>query len=204
MGTVAAHPLFRSADMRPGARRPLAARFAAAATFAVLVSTGRAAAQHVEGRLGGGLGFFLSGGPGIGDSNGHKFGSVSVSVPGDDVRVRWIQGSLERTKDLPSDTQDNDLDYFGFDVVATRKWTGLPVDLAIGVARFEEAYHEGYPDRDLGGRVFVHRWGPHVSAMRSFPIVWHLDAFLELDVHLAPYRPRQYPMFLETGLSLRF
>ncbi len=126
----------------------------------LLLAAAFAPAQHVSGWFGGGIGSFFTGS--AHDPNGHKFTAGSVSFPRDHFRVRYIQGSLERSKDLPSDTGDNDMDYFGFDAVVSRKATGWPVDIAAGVSRFEEAYHDGYPDQDRGGSVFVHRWGPHV------------------------------------------
>jgi len=119
-----------------------------------------APAQQVSVWVGGGIGSFLTGG--ARDPNGHKFAAGTVSFSSDRFRVRYVQGSLERSKGIPSSTGDNDMDYFGFDTVVTRKATGWPVDVAAGFSRFEEAYHDGYPDQDRGGSVFVHRWGPHV------------------------------------------
>ncbi len=199
--------------MRPGLR--IASTWRMRRTFVLgLVSlpllllargaAGQARAQHVSLWGGGGVGFFLHGGPGIRDANGHKFGAVAVSLARDQFRLRYIGGSLERTKGIPADTGDNDLDYFGFDGVVTRKATGLPVDLAVGVARYEEAYHQGYPGRDLGGSVFVHRWGPHLSAMRSVTLGRFFQLWGEVDLHYAPYQPKQYFFFLDAGVGLRF
>ena len=138
------------------------------------------------------------------DANGHKFGAVAVSVAGDRVRIRYLGGSLERSKGIPANTADNDLDYFGLDGVISGRATGLPLDLALGLSRFEEAYHEGYPRRDLGGRVFVHRWGPHVSVLRAWPIGRFLQVWGEADAHHAPYQPKQYFVFLDAGVGIRF
>jgi hypothetical protein len=158
------------------------------------------AQQHVSLWGGAGLGAFLRGGSKV---NYHKFGALAVSFPGDLLQIRGLIGSFERTKDLPSDTRDNDLDYFGFDLAATRRLTGLPFDLAAGICRFEETYHEGYPHRDRGGRVFVHRWGPHLSVLREFPVSRFLLVWGELDAHYAPYRARQIVAFLDIGLGIR-
>ena len=108
--------------------------------------------------------------------NGHKMAMLSVALPGDNVRLRLLKGSLERTRGIDTGTGDNDLDYEGIDVLLTRSATDLPVALAFGAARYEEAYHLGYPDEDRGGSEFVHRWGPHVSALRS----WHVSRFFDV------------------------
>jgi hypothetical protein len=160
------------------------------------------AAQHVNIWGGGGIGAFLSGGSH--DPNGHKFLAGSVSLFSDRFRVRYIQGSLERSKDLPPGTGDNDMDYFGFDFVFTRNLTGWPVDLAAGVARFEEAYPEGYPDQELGGSAFVHRWGPHVSAFRAFNIWKFIEVWGESDFHYIPYQPRQFVVLIDAGIGAHF
>jgi len=88
-------------------------------------------------------------------------------------------------------------------VVVTRKATGLPVDLAAGAVRYEEAYHIGYPNEDLGGRILVHRWGPHLSALRSLRVLRFGELWAETDLHYAPYRPRQLLLFLDVGIGLR-
>ncbi len=168
----------------------------------LLLAAASAPAQHVSGWFGGGIGSFFTGS--AHDPNGHKFTAESVSFPRDHFRVRYIQGSLERSKDLPSDTGDNDMDYFGFDAVVSRKATGWPVDIAAGVSRFEEAYHDGYPDQDRGGSVFVHRWGPHVSALRSFPIWRFFEVWAESDLNYIPYRPRQLVVLLNAGIGAHF
>ena len=161
------------------------------------------AAQHVAMSGGGGIGSLLAG-EGAEYVNGHKMLALSVSVPGDGARVRLLKGSLERTRGIESGTADNDLDYEGLDIVLTRSATALPVDLGFGVARYEEAYHVGYPDRDLGGSEFVHRWGPHFSALRSWPFARHFDGWVEADLHSAPYRPAQLVLFVDVGLGVRF
>jgi len=168
----------------------------------LLLPAACAPAQHVSVWVGGGIGSFLTGG--AHQPNGHKFGAGAVSLFSDHLRLRYIQGSLERSRDLPSNTGDNDMDYFGFDFVVTRKATGWPVDVAAGVSRFEEAYHEGYPDRDFGGSVFVHRWGPHVSAYRSFPIWRFFEVWAESDLHYIPYQPRQFVALINAGIGARF
>jgi hypothetical protein len=167
-----------------------------------LLFSGRLAAQHASLWGGGGIGSFLAGG--AHEPNGHKFLAGSVSLFSDRFRLRYIQGSLERSKDLPSNTGDNDMDYFGFDFALTRNFTGWPVDLAAGVARFEEAYHEGYPDQDFGGSVFVHRWGPHVSVWRSFNIWRFFEVWCESDFHYIPYQPRQFVVLLDAGIGAHF
>jgi hypothetical protein len=168
----------------------------------VLLPAVCATAQHVSVWVGGGIGSFLAGG--AHQPNGHKFGAGAVSLFSDRFRLRYVQGSLERSRDLPTNTGDNDMDYFGFDFVVTRKATGWPVDVAAGVSRFEEAYHEGYPDRDLGGRVFVHRWGPHVSALRSFPVWRFFEVWAESDLHYIPYQPRQLVTLINVGIGAHF
>jgi hypothetical protein len=161
------------------------------------------ASQHVSIGGGGGIGSVLTG-EGAAYVNGHKMTVLSASLPGDRARVRLLKGSLERTRGIDSGTGDNDLDYSGVDVVLTRSATDLPVDLGLGVARYEEAYHRGYPDRDLGGSEFVHRWGPHLSALRLWPLAGHFDAWAEADLHYAPYRPAQTVLFVDIGLGVRF
>jgi hypothetical protein len=159
-------------------------------------------AQHVSVWTGGGIGSFLTGG--AHQPDGHKFSAGALSLFSDRFRLRYVQGSLERSRELPSNTGDNDMDYFGFDAVLTRKATGLPVDLAAGVSRFEEAYHEGYPDRDLGGSVFIHRWGPHLSALRSLSFWRFLEIWAESDLHYVPYRPRQLVILVNAGIGAHF
>jgi len=136
--------------------------------------------------------------------NGHKMMALSASLAGDRVRVRLLKGSMERTQGIDSNTGDNDLDYDGLDVVLTRSETNWPVDVGLGVARYEEAYHLGYPDQDLGGSEFVHRWGPHLSALRSWPLARHFDVWAEADLHYAPYQPAQTVLFLDIGLGWGF
>lgn len=152
---------------------------------------------------GGGVGTMLTG-EGAVYGNGHKMGALSVALPGEKFRVRWLKGSFERTQGIDSNTGDNDLDYEGFDFVVTRAATDFPVDLAIGAARYEEAYHLGYPDRDLGGSEFVHRWGAHMSALRSWPLSRFVEAWAETDLHYAPYQPKQTVLFVDVGLGVRF
>lgn len=161
-------------------------------------------AEHVSAWAGGGIGTFLTGGDGAQYVNGHKMAMLAVMLPHDNVQLRVLKGSLERTRAIPTNTGDNDVDYEGFDLVVTRKATGLPVALAIGAARYEEAYHEGYPDRDLGGHVFVHRWGPHVSALRSWQFGRFFETWAEADLHYAPYQPRQTLLFFDIGIGVRF
>lgn len=162
-----------------------------------------ARADHVSLWGGGGVGTMLAGAGAV-YVNGHKAVILSVAMPGDNVRVRLLKGSLERTQGIDTKTGDNDLDYEGLDIVLTRAATDLPVALAFGAARYEEAYHLGYPDRDLGGSEFVHRWGPHISALRSWQISRHFDAWAETDLHYAPYQPRQVILFVDIGIGVRF
>jgi hypothetical protein len=176
---------------------------AARLTVAVFLLCFCAAAhgQHVSVWGGGGLGSFLTGGSG--DPNAHRLVIVDIALPGDDLEFRALKGTLERSRDIPADVGDDDLDYRGLDAVLTRRLTGLPVDLAVGAVRYEESYHLGYPDHDLGGREFVHRWGPHLSALRWWPVMRFGQLWAEVDLHYAPYRPRQVMLFLDVGIGLR-
>ncbi len=161
-----------------------------------------AQAQHVSLWGGLGAGFFATGGSGLDDPDFHKLVAAALSFAGDRVRLRYLHGSLERDQHIPSGTGDNDLDYHGFDGVLTRSATGLPFDVAIGAARYEEAYHRGYPNFDHGGSTFIHRWGPHVSIMRDASFWRFLSVWGEADVHVAPYRPRQVIVLLDCGLGI--
>jgi hypothetical protein len=161
------------------------------------------ASQHVSLWGGGGVGSLLTG-EGATYVNGHKMAMLAAALPGDAVQVRLLKGSFERTRGIESGTRDNDLDYQGLDVVLTRSATNLPVAIGLGAARYEEAYHHGYPDRDLGGSEFVHRWGPHVSALRSWPLGKHFDLWAEADLHHAQYRSAQTVLFVDIGLGVRF
>jgi hypothetical protein len=162
-----------------------------------------ARAEHVSLWGGGGVGSMLTG-EGAMYVNGHKLAMLSVALPGDNVRLRLLKGSLERTRGIDTDTGDNDLDYEGIDVLLTRSATDLPVALAFGAARYEEAYHLGYPDEDRGGSEFVHRWGPHVSALRSWHVSRFFDVWAEADLHYAPYQPAQTVLFVDVGFGVRF
>lgn len=152
---------------------------------------------------GGGIGTMLTG-EGAVYVNGHKVAILAVTLPGEKFRIRALKGSFERTQGIDTNTGDNDLDYEGFDVVVTRAATDLPVDLAIGASRYEEAYHLGYPDQDFGGSEFVHRWGPHLSALRSWPMGRFFSVWTEADLHFAPYQPKQTVLFIDVGLGARF
>ena len=160
-------------------------------------------AQHLSAWWGVGLGSFVTGGSGFGDPNWHRMGAVAVSLPADRFELRWLKGSLERPRGIPTNVGDDDFDYQGFDAVITRKASGLPVDLAIGAVRYEEEYHLGYPNFDLRGAEFVHRWGPHVSALRWWPVGRFGQLWVETDLHYAPYRPRQLVPFLDVGIGFR-
>jgi hypothetical protein len=177
------------------ARTPLLA-------IALLSCCGAAYAQHISYWAGAGLGTFITGGSG--DPNWHRIHFLAVSLPGDYVELRALKGSFERSRDIPENVGDDDLDYEGFDIVITRKTTGLPVDLAAGAVRYEEEYHLGYPHEDLGGREFVHRWGPHVSALRSWTVARFIQVWAEADLHSAPYQPQQLMLFLDVGVGVRF
>jgi len=181
----------------------LSARVILLAT-ALLSLCSPAHAQHVVLWAGGGVGTFVTGGSGIEDLNSHRITSLGVSLPHDRIELRALKGTFERSRGIPTNTGDNDFDYLGFDVVVTREATGLPVDLAIGAARYEEAYHLGYPLQDLGGRMFVHRWGPHVSALRSLRLARFFEVWAETDLHYAPYRPRQLVLFVDLGVGVHF
>jgi len=169
---------------------------------ALLLCCAAAHGQHVSVWAGGGLGTFLSGGSGAGDANASRIVTVTITLPGDDFALRAFKGTLERPRGTPTNVGDDDFDYRGFDAVITAKATGLPADAALGVARYEEAYHQGYPDQDLGGRILVHRWGPHLSALRSWRVVRYGELWAESDLHYAPYRPRQLVLFLNVGIGL--
>jgi len=158
-------------------------------------------AQHVSVWAGAGLGGFITGGSG--DPNWHRLGVAAVSLPGDLFEVRVLKGTLERSRDIPTNVGDDDLDYRGFDAVVTRRATRLPVDLALGAVRYEETYHIGYPNYDLGGQEYVHRWGPHLSALRWWPATRFGQLWAEADLHYGPYRPRQLVLFLDVGIGLR-
>jgi hypothetical protein len=145
---------------------------------------------------GGGAGSLLT--DGARDVEGHKFGALAVSLAGDRVRIRYIQGSLEREKGLPPRVGDDDVDYLGVDGVVTRRLTSLPVDVAIGFARFEEA---SPPRTETGHRTFEHRWGPHASLLRAFPLWKHVAVWTEFDVHYAPYHPGQVVALLDAGIG---
>ncbi len=134
------------------------------------------------------------------DVEGHKFGALALTLAGDRLRIRFLQGSLEREKGLAAGVGDADVDYLGLDGVLTRMLTSLPADVALGLARFKEAS----PPRaaEIGRRSFEYRWGPHVSLLRSFPLWKHLAAWTELDVHYAPYRSRQVVALLDAGIGL--
>jgi hypothetical protein len=169
--------------------------------LALLTGDRSASAQHVSVWGGGGAGSFLSGGSR--DAEGQKFGALAISFAEDRLRLRYIRGSFEREKGLPPNIGDADVDYWGGDVVLTRRLTQLPVDLAVGVDRFKEAAPARL-EEERSGRVFARRWGPHLSAARDF-LVWKpLRAWTELDFHYAPYRPRQVVAFLDAGIGLRF
>lgn len=175
---------------------------ACTAGLSLLLST-VVGAEHVAGWVGGGVGAMLTGedAPYV---NGHKMGMFSVTLPGDKIRLRLLKGSFERTQGIEPGTGDNDLDYEGFDVIVTRTATELPVALAFGVAKYEEAYHVGYPDQDLGGSEFVHRWGPHVGVLRSWPLGRFFEVWAETDLHFVPYESKQTVLFLNVGLGVRF
>ena len=172
-------------------------------TVAVLLLCSCAAAhgQHLSVWGGAGLGSFLTGGSAT--PNAHRLLVVDIALPGDELELRALKGTLERSRDIPRDVGDDDLDYKGLDAVLTRGLTGLPVDLAVGAVRFEEEYHRGYPNYDLGGHEFVHHWGPHLSALRWWPATRFGQLWTEVDLHYAPYRPHQLVLFLDVGLGLR-
>jgi hypothetical protein len=168
---------------------------------ALVCCSAAAHAQHLSYWAGFGLGSFVTGGSS--EPNWHRIQFLALSLPGDYVQLRGFKGSLERPRDIPANVGDDDFDYFGFGVVVTRKATGLPVDLAAGVARYEEVYHLGYPHQDLAGTEFVHRWGPQLSALRSWQVLRFGQAWAEMDLALAPYQPRQVVLFLDIGIGLR-
>jgi len=181
-----------------GHRRP---RAAAGVLAAVLLSgCALAHAQHASFWAGGGLGSFVTGG--AKEPNAHRLIIAAFALPGEGIQLRALKGTFERSRDIPSNSGDNDLDYIGVDALLTRHLSGLPVDLALGAVRYEEAYHLGYPERDLGGRMFVHRWGPHLSALRAWPAGRFGQLWVETDLHYAPYQPRQLVAFLDIGIGV--
>jgi hypothetical protein len=169
--------------------------------LALLTGGRSASAQQFSVWGGGGAGSFLSGGPR--DVEGQQFGALAISFAGDRLRLRYIRGSFEREKGLPPNIGDADVDYWGGDVVLTRRLTRLPVDLAVGVGHFKEAAPARL-EGESSGRVLVGRWGPRLSAARDFPVWKPLLVWTELDVNYALYRPRQVVAFLDAGIGLRF
>jgi hypothetical protein len=163
----------------------------------------QARAEHVSLWGGGGIGAVLTG-DGAPFVNGHKMGALSFSLPGDRLRIRLMKGSMERTQGIEGGTGDNDIDYRGADFVVTQSATELPFAFAIGAVQFEEAYHKGYPDEDLGGSEFIHKWGPHASAMRSWHWGRYFEGWAELDLHYAPYNSPQTLVFLDIGVGMHF
>ena len=161
------------------------------------------APEHISLWGGGGIGAVLTG-EAAPFTNGHKMGMLSVSLPGDRYRIRLLKGSMERTQGIQNATGDNDIDYQGVDFVITRQATNWPVAVAIGAARYEEAFHQGYPNEDLGGSEFVHKWGPHVSALRSWEFGQYFQAWAELDLHYAPYDSPQTILLFDIGIGMRF
>jgi hypothetical protein len=159
--------------------------------------------EHISLWTGGGIGTVLTG-EAAPFSNGHKMGMLSISLPGDRYRLRLMKGSLERTQGVPEGTGDNDIDYRGFDVVITRQVTDWPFSLAVGAAQYEEAYHLGYPNEDLGGSEFVHKWGPHVSVLRSWQFARFFEAWAEADLHYAPYDSPQTILMIDIGIGVHF
>jgi hypothetical protein len=160
-----------------------------------------ATASHLSLYLGGGLGFFATGGPGISDSNSHKLGGVGFHLWSDRLELRIMRGSLERT-DLPIDG-DNDADYQYVDLLLGRRLTGLPVDLGLGYGQYRQHLPEGYPDR-IGPRVEFTEYGPHLAVKRDFKL-WHaLIGWTELDVNYAPFRREEVFVTGDVGLGLRF
>jgi hypothetical protein len=168
----------------------------------MLVAT-QARAEHISLWGGGGIGSVLTGdaAPFV---NGHKMGMLSFSLPGDRFRIRLTKGSMERTQGIEKGTGDNDIDYQGADFVFTRTATEWPLAFAVGAARYEEAYHLGDPSQDLGGSEFIHKWGPHVSAMRSWKWGSYFEGWAELDLHYAPYDSPQTILFLDVGVGMHF
>jgi len=162
----------------------------------------QARAEHVSLWGGGGVGAVLTG-DGAPFSNGHKMGMLSFSLPGDRFRIRLMKGSMERTQGIEPGTGDNDIDYQGADFVVMQS-SERPFAFAVGAAQFEEAYHKGYPGEDLGGSEFIHKWGPHVSAMRSWQWGRYFEGWAELDLHYAPYDSPQTIVFLDIGVGLHF
>ncbi len=171
---------------------------AASIAVALGLCAGPADAQHVSYWIGQGGGFFLAGGSGPRDPDSHSIGIAALSLFGDRFRLRYFRGSLERDEGYQLAFGDNDVDYHAFDGVITRTLTGLPVDFALGIARYEE----GYLGPGAGRGTFVHHWGPHVSVLREFPVWRFLSAWGECDVHYLPYRTRQVTVFLDGGLGV--
>ncbi len=120
-----------------------------------------------------------------------------MSLFGDRDRLRCVRGSLERDEGYQKAFGDNDVDYHAFEGVLTARTTGLPLNFALGVARYEEGFVRGD-----GSRYFDHIWGPHLSFLRELPLWRVLSAWGECDLHDLPYHPRQVAVFLDVGLGI--
>jgi hypothetical protein len=172
--------------------------------IAAALASSAAHAAHISVDFGGGLGTFLRGGAGVEYPNAHRTVLIGFTLPGDRVELRVLHGTLERPRGIPKDVGDDDFDYRGVDVVLTRNVTHLPFAVTIGVNRYEELYHIGYPHEDLGGSQFVHRWGPKVGAWRSWPFLRYFEGWAGADVNFAPYQPRQVVLMFDLGIGARF
>lgn len=176
-----------------------ARRVSAASLLALLcVTTPAALGQHVSVWGGGGVGTFLAGSPT--DVEGEKFGALAVAIAGDRLRLRYVRGSFEREKGVPSGVGDADVDSSGGDVVFTRALTRLPFDLGVGASLFKEAR----PADGRAGRAFDRRWGATASASREFPVRRPIVAWTELDLELVRFHSQQAIALFGAGLGLRF
>jgi hypothetical protein len=160
-----------------------------------------AATEHVSIWGSYGVGFFLQGGPGLGDTNSHRLGGLSVTFGGERFRLRGMTGSLERT-DLPI-PHDNDADYRELDLVFTRKLTRLPFDLAFGPTRFDQNFPRGYP-HEIGEPVRELQWGEHVSLIRDWDLGRYFALWGEASLqHVAFKEARETFLTLDLGLRAR-
>src|SRR5438045_9581610 len=87
---------------------------------ALLCFCGAAHAQHVSYWAGAGLGTFVTGGSGFGDPNWHRIQFLAVSLPGDYVELRGLNGSLGRPRGIPENVGDGVFDDGGGDGGDTR------------------------------------------------------------------------------------
>jgi hypothetical protein len=145
-----------------------------------------------------GIGSVLQGGSSR--PNSAQMGGVSLSLLHDRLRLRAWKGSLERTDEpIP---HDNDADYDeAYDTLATRRWTGWPVDVGLGMAH----HKQHAPDEVTGERILARSWGPVFTVARDVDSWRFLALFGELDLHYIPYgeKSKETQLHLLVGLRAR-